>query len=114
MSKAANRRKPEDVKTSEAKKLVQEKAELRQLCNEFAQQVTNVLRAPSVPSERAQQVLNITETLANIRPKIAALGNYGGAGALTALEMMTLITETYQEFALAVADGEHNLRTSRN
>ena len=114
MSKAENRRKPEDIETSEAKKLAQEKAELKQLCNEFAQQVTNILRMPSLLSERAQQALNITETLANIRRNIAALGNCGGAGALAALEMMSRITEAHKEFALAVADGWHNPQTSRN
>jgi hypothetical protein len=56
---------------------------------------------PSVPSERAQQALNITGKLADIRRKIAALGNYGGAGALAALEMMPRITEAHQEFASA-------------
>jgi hypothetical protein len=105
VSKAEYRRKPEDIETSEAKTIVQEKAELKQLCNEFAQQVANILRMPSVPSERAQQALNITETLADIRRKIGALGNYGGAGVLAALEMMPLITEAHQEFALAVAGG---------
>ena len=114
MSKAENRRKPEDIETSEAKKLAQEKAELKQLCNEFAQQVTNILRMPSVPSERAQQELHIRETLADIRRKIASLGNCGGAGALAALEMMPRITAAYHEAASAVADGWHNPQTSRN
>jgi hypothetical protein len=104
-SKVEYRRKPEDIETSEAKTIVQEKAELKQLCNEFAQQVANILR---MPSERAQQALNITETLADIRRKIAALGNYGGAGALAALEMMHLIPAAHQEFASAVANGWHN------
>jgi len=52
--------------------------------------------------ERAQQAINIMETLADIRRKMADLGNYGGAGALAALEMMPRITDAHQA---AVADG---------
>jgi len=114
VSKAEYRRKPEDGESSKAKKLAQEKAELKQLCNEFAQHVANILQAPSVPSERAQQELHIRETLADIRRKIASLGNYGGAGALAALEMMPRITAAYHEVASVVADGWHNPLATRN
>lgn len=113
MSRAANGRKA-NIKSSEAKKLAQETAELRKLSHEFGQQVTHILRMPSGPSERAQQALNMAKTLADIRRKIASLGNYGGAGALAALEMMSRITETHQEFALAVADGWPNPQACPN
>jgi len=96
------------IKTSEATKLAQEKAELKQLCDEFAQQVANILR---MPSENAQQALNIVETLAVIKCKVAALSNYGGAGALAAVEIMSRITEVHQEFVSAVADGWHTTRS---
>src|ERR1700682_3631005 len=94
------------IKTSEAKNLAQEKAELKQLCDEFAQQVTNILR---MPSEDAQQAFKIIETLADIKRKVAALSNYG-AGALAAVEIMSRITEVHQEFVSAVADGWHTTR----
>jgi len=112
VSKAEYRRKPEDVETREAEKFAQEKAELKQLCDEFAQQVANILQAPSVPSERAQQELHIRKR--SIRRKIASLGNYGGAGALAALEVMPRITAAYHEIASAVAGGWHNPLVTRN
>ena len=51
------------IETSDATKLAQEKAELKQLCDEFAQQVTNILQ---MPSEDTQQAFKLIETLADI------------------------------------------------
>jgi hypothetical protein len=97
----------ENIETSIAEKIEQEKAELKEICDDFAQQVAKILEKPSVPSERAQQALNITEALAGVRRKVAALSNYGGAGALAAVEATHGVSEAHRKFVLAIADGWH-------
>ena len=50
MIKTENPGKLENIETSIAETIEREKAELKQLCDEFAQQVAEILEKPSVPS----------------------------------------------------------------